>query len=184
MHGHKPVECHQQKLVHVQSRETGNARDFYLDRHDISNIDVKLQADKWRLHQNQAQSVRLFAQQNQDTVILYQEQQLHKGAVEQLTQVAQTRAALELQAEDIMERSSAASGGQVASDGVAATLPTDLAARIAAPQKVQDAYYSDFCIGLQTPEQKKLLLEYGHGRHMHIDATHGTNNAKVLISIV
>ena len=108
---------------------------------------------------------------------MYQEQQLHKGAAEQLQQAERNRAALDLQAEDIMERSTAENGSEVPTGGVAtlATAPY----RIAAPQKLQDPYYSDFLIGLITPEQRKLLVEYGHGRHMHIDATHGTNNAKV-----
>ena len=163
----------------MQGQETGNPRDFYLIRHDISNIDVKLQDDKWRLHKNQAQSVRLFRKQNEDMVIMYQEQQLQKGAAEQLEQAERNRAALNLQPEDILERNTACAGSQVPSGGVA-TLAT-AADRIAAPQKLQDPYYSGFVIGLMTPEQRKLLVEYGHGRHMHIDATHGTNNAKVPI---
>ena len=78
-----------------------------------------------------------------------------------------------------MECSTAGHGSQLPSGGVA-TLAT-AADRIAAPQKLQDPYYSDFLIGLMTPEQRRLLVEHGHGhgRHMHIDATHGTNNAKV-----
>lgn len=116
----------------MQCQETGNPRDFYLNCHDISNIDVKLQEDTWRLHKNQAQSVRLFAQQNEDKVILYQEQQLHKGAAEQLQQAARSRSTLDLQAEDIMERSTAAHGSQVPSGGVASLATA--ADRIAAPQ--------------------------------------------------
>lgn len=50
---------------------------------------------------------------------------------------------------------------------------------VGGPRKLQDPYYSDFVIGLMTPEQLKLLLKFGKNRHMHIDATHGTNNAKV-----
>jgi hypothetical protein len=165
----------------MQRQQTGNPRDFYLSRHDIGNFDVKLQQDKWRLHKNQAQSVRQFAEQNVDMVILYQEQKLHKGAAEQLEQAARTRAAVELQAGDIMERSGAENGARVSNGGVSALAAAGLAAeRIGAPQKLQDPYYSDFLIGLMTPEQQKLLVEFGHGRHMHIDATHGTNNAKVL----
>ena len=121
-------------FVYTQSQQTGNPRNFYLNRHDISNIDVKLQEDKWRLHKNQAQSVRLFAEQNEDIVILYQEQKLHKGAAEQLEQAARTRVALELHAEDIMERNSAGNGAQVSNGGVATLATSDLAAeRIAAP---------------------------------------------------
>jgi hypothetical protein len=81
-----------------------------------------------------------------------------------------------------MELSTAGSGRIASSGGGAAVVTADLAAdRIAAPQKLQDPYYSDFLIGLMTPEQRNLLVEFGHGRHMHIDATHGTNNAKVFI---
>ena len=68
---------------------------------------------------------------------MYQEQQLHKGAAKQLQQAERNRAAFDLQAEDIIERSTARDGSQVPSGGVA-TLAT-AADRIAAPQRLQDS---------------------------------------------
>lgn len=86
-----------------QAQQTGNPRDYYLTRQDIINIDMKLTQGKWRLHSNQAQSVRLFTEQNPELVLLYQEQGLHKGAAEAQAKVAQAKAALELQPQDILQ---------------------------------------------------------------------------------
>jgi hypothetical protein len=36
-----------------------------------------------------------------------------------------------------------------------------------------------FCIGIQTPEMKASLLEWGHDRGVFMDATHGSNKDKV-----
>jgi hypothetical protein len=164
---------------------------------------MKHQQNKWRLHPNQAQSTRLFAEQNPDKVILYQEQALLKGAAERLDQAAQEqRATKELQQSDILQSGGACCPPQAGSSGAAVVLqPSDgstaamtqpvpavatgacadpAADRKSRPQKLQDPYYSDFLVGLMTNEQRKLLVRFGKNRHVHIDATHGTNNAKVL----
>ena len=49
-------------------------RDCFLTSQDIRNIHSKLAVLTWKLHQNEAQSVRLFAQQHASNIFIYQEE--------------------------------------------------------------------------------------------------------------
>ncbi|KAL3144262.1 hypothetical protein ABBQ32_004035 [Trebouxia sp. C0010 RCD-2024] len=55
--------------------ESGKAdRDCYLDAQDICNIALSQAKLTWKLHVNEAQSVRLFYQEHSDHVFIYQEE--------------------------------------------------------------------------------------------------------------
>ncbi|DBA85568.1 TPA: hypothetical protein ACH3X2_005658 [Trebouxia sp. C0005] len=49
-------------------------RDCFLDPQDIRNMNLKLAQLTWKLHDNEAQSVRLFYQQHSEFAFIYQEQ--------------------------------------------------------------------------------------------------------------
>lgn len=188
-------------LCALQAKQTGNPRDYYLTRKDINNAKGDLEKTSWRLHSNDAQSVRMYTQKYPDRVLLYQEQKLHKGADVMLQKMAAQRrdkeAAAHLQSAATM--SEAPCSTQPMEDG-AAGVQRPSAADVAVPlepgseaadengqpqssqwqpRKVQDGYFSDFILGLTRPELMHLLVQHGHHRHMSIDATHSTNRAKV-----
>ena len=55
--------------------ESGTAdRDCYLDPQDIRNLAIRQAQLTWKLHDNEAQSVRLFYQQHSEFVFMYQEE--------------------------------------------------------------------------------------------------------------
>jgi len=49
-------------------------RDCFLDPQDIHNISLRLAQLTWKLHDNEAQSVRLFYQQHSEFAFIYQEE--------------------------------------------------------------------------------------------------------------
>ncbi len=110
--------------------------------------------------------------------------QLHAGAEEAL-------AAVEAEKERAAARSAAgqaahpappgadgdgaASAGQPGADGGKAWQR--------APKSTQDGYFADFKLCISSPELLKLMVEFGHERPLLIDATFGTNDMKVWVSL-
>jgi len=129
----------------------------------------------------------MFTEKYPERVLLYQEQKLHKGADAALQQLAAQR-----QCEDTASQANSS----------AATVRCEPSAPAFAepsqqphgsdqphfsqwqPRKLQDGYFSDFVLGLTRPELMQLLIQYGHNRHMSIDATHSTNRAKVCFALL
>ncbi len=91
----------------MQNQGSGNPRDFYLNRRDIRNIDVKLQGDKWRLHESLRERSPVSTADGGHGDLVRGTIRAPQGVAEQLQQAAQVTLALELLAEGIMERSSA-----------------------------------------------------------------------------
>lgn len=172
-----------------------------MTRKDISNAKAEIEKTSWRLHSNDAQSVRMYTQKYPDRVLLYQEQKLLKGGDVMLQLMADERSRREALRENkecdvpvapSREPTSSSSAG-TQQTGENSRQPTSSCANDCQqaeedgkpqqsqwqPRKLQDGYFSDFVLGLTRPELMAMLIKFGHNRHMSIDATHSTNRAKV-----
>lgn len=62
------------KAVEARIAAGNSDRDCFLTGQDIRNIEQKLAKGTWKLHENEAQSVRLFYQQHSDFMFIYVEE--------------------------------------------------------------------------------------------------------------
>jgi len=92
-------------------------RDYRLNEKDLTYMRSKLDSSTWNLHPSPSQSVRLLVANEQDSVVLYQEQQHSSGQA--------------------------------------------------------------FICSIMTAWQRNMMIKYGHGGAILMDATAGTNNQKV-----
>jgi len=126
-------------------------RDCFLNSQDIRNIAQKLAQLTWKLHDNEAQSVRLFYQQHSESVFMYQEE------CSAQPQPAATQPAAANSEPGVAQADDSA---KPAGDG-----------QLQHPQK--------FVMGWMTPFMKDNLLKHGNNNIILLDATFGTNHMKM-----
>jgi hypothetical protein len=100
-------------------------RDIFLEEQDIQNLANGIYGETWRLHKNDAASVRMWTQRNPQDWFYYKQTTI----------------------EEVL--------GPLTGDNM------------------------PFTLGIQTPWQKEMMLKYGHGGGISMDATFGTNVKKV-----
>ncbi len=126
-------------------------RDCFLNSQDIRNIAQKLAQLTWKLHDNEAQSVRLFYQQHSESVFMYQEERSAQP------QPAATQPA--------------------AANSEPGVAQADDSAKPAGECQVQQL--QKFVMGWMTPFMKDNLLKHGNNNIILLDATFGTNHMKM-----
>ena len=121
---------HREKVFHMMTQTTGERNDIltwdmFITHQDVWNLSSKKAVETYRIHQNDALSVRMWVETNKDSVFHYTETcKVGPGALH------------------------------------ASNVP--------------------FTIGIQTPWQKEMMLQFGHRIGVAIDATFGTSAKKVL----
>ncbi len=126
-------------------------RDCFLNSQDIRNIAQKLAQLTWKLHDNEAQSVRLFYQQHSEDVFMYQEERSAQP------QPAATQPAAANSEPGVAQADDSA---KPAGDG-----------QLQHPQKLVMKW--------MTPFMKGTLLKYGNSNIVLLNATFGTNHMKM-----
>ncbi|KAL3141408.1 hypothetical protein ABBQ32_004980 [Trebouxia sp. C0010 RCD-2024] len=140
------------KAVEARIAAGENDQDCFLTGQNIRNIEQKLAKGTRKLHDNEAQSVRLFYQQHSDKVFIYVEE---SSAAAQLTGSAQ------------------ATGCQPSAD---TAQPAD-GAQLADTAQLQTA--QKFVMGRMTSFMMNNLLKFGKNNVVLLDATFGTNHLKM-----
>lgn len=157
--------CTTQQIIaqHTKSAlpriEDGTAdRDCFLSSQDIRNIAHKLARLTWKLHDNEAQSVRLFYQEHSEYMFLYEEE--HAG---QPPAVAQGQPAISQQQTDQQQHADSAQQAGNASEQ---------------PPQMQQPQQK-FVMGWATQFMMSNMLKYGNNNIILLDATFGTNHMKM-----
>ena len=121
---------HREKVFHMMSQTTSKRNDIltwdmFITHQDVQNLSSKKVVETYRLHQNNALSMRMWLETNKDSVFHYTKTcKVGLGALH------------------------------------ASNVP--------------------FTIGIQSPWQKEMMLQFDHRSGIAIDATFGTSAKKVL----
>ena len=155
-------------------------RDCFLTSQDMRKIAQKLARLTWKLHDNEAQSVRLFYQQHSECMCIYQEErsaQPQPAACQPAAPASQPSAPASQpsspasQPVPAPDQPAAAAAHQSAAAGVGDSMEAANNAQLQHPQKL--------IIGWLTPFMKANLLKCGNNSIVLLDATFGTNHMKM-----
>jgi len=151
-------------------------RDCFLVSQDIRNIHSKLAQLSWKLHQNEAQSVRLIAQQHARNIFIYQEQ--HSSQPSQPAMPAQPPPSDQHSQPAVHAEPSPTDHPPEPADALQQPVLVEHSAQPADPPQ-QPQQLQKFVMGMAPDSMLANLLKHGHNNALLLDATFGTNHMKL-----